>query len=147
MRFWQRNRECLTMVAVLGCLPIHQLQLTRYISRARSSRPIPAITHSSGRAIDNPMAIATRDKSARVWVRRILAKDRRICLLHWLRFSGAVAIRSRGARHFSFTYHTVTGRIFLRLSNRIVVRLTADKTPSSRCALTGKMFRATTCSP
>jgi hypothetical protein len=45
---------------------------------------------------------------------------------------------------FYFTYHTLTGRIFLRFSNGIVVRLTADKTPSPRCVLTGKMFRATT---
>src|SRR3974390_2884545 len=44
------------------------------------------------------------------------------------------------------TCHTLTGRMFLRLSNGIVARLTPDKTPSSHCVLTGKMFRATTCS-
>jgi len=38
-----------------------------------------------------------------------------------------MALRSRGARHFYFTYHTLTGHLFLRLSNGIVVRLTADK--------------------
>jgi hypothetical protein len=53
---------------------------------------------------------------------------------------------ARGARHFYFTNHTLTGHIFLRLSNGIVVRLTADKSPSYRCVLTGKMFHAATCS-
>jgi hypothetical protein len=40
--------------------------------------------------------------------------------------------RSRGARQIYFTYHTLTGRIFLRPSNGIAVRLTAHESPSSR---------------
>jgi len=57
---------------------------------------------------------------------------------------GAVAIRSRGAQQICFTYHILTGHIFLRFPNGLVVKLTVDKTPSSRCVLTAKMFRATT---
>ena len=49
--------------------------------------------------------------------------------------------RERGARHFYFTYHTLTGRIFLRLSNGIVARLISDETPSSLCSLTGDVPR------
>ena len=59
---------------------------------------------------------------------------------HW------ISIFLQGAGHFYFTYHTLTGRIFLRLSNGKVVRVTADKTPSPRCILTGDLFSATTCS-
>ena len=81
-----------------------------------------------------------------VWVHRVLAWDRRRRLYHWLRSQGAVALRSRGACQIYITNRTLTGRMFLRLSNGVVARLTADKTPSSRCVLTGKMFRATTCS-
>ena len=80
-----------------------------------------------------------------MWGRRVLSRDRRRRLYYWLRSQGTVALGSRGARHFYFTNRTLTVRMFLRLSNGILARFTADKTPSSRRVLTGKMFRATTC--
>jgi hypothetical protein len=64
---------------------------------------------------------------------------------HRLRFQTALALRSRGARHFYFTNRTLTGGRILRLSNGTMVGLTADKSRSSRRVLTLKRFRTTKC--
>src|SRR5215470_13450434 len=108
------------------------------------SAPLPFGSFASRCVFLGAYALFDRKKSLRskadcIWVRRISAREGEdVCIVGSdLR---AQALRSRGARHFYFTYHTLTGRIFLLLSNGIVVRLTADKTPSSRCVLTGKMF-------